>query len=237
MSLSREMDKGDVLHIHNGILLSHKKEHNCATCRDVVPSICFLFKGPNCPGSPLTEVLLWFRLAEVVPAEHHTEYTDEEMETFRAGIEHRCVSLPAPPQRPLHVGWAPAATPTTWDTAPPPRAEGWNPGMERRTGWLLELSSHTGRTLVRRPPGPPTFFWYYSIFSLNFLYDLWLQSQILFSVIRRISASGGADFQSWNGPGTSSFSLCGLVEPGRALQGSLMLTDSRLTHALLHLLG
>ena len=92
MSLSREMDKGDVLHIHNVILLSQKKEHNCATCRDVVPSICFLFKGPNCRGSPLTEVLLWFRLAEVVPAEHHTEYTDEEMETFRAGIEDRCVS-------------------------------------------------------------------------------------------------------------------------------------------------
>ncbi|CAI9170725.1 unnamed protein product [Rangifer tarandus platyrhynchus] len=81
--------------------------------------------------------------------------------------------------------------------------------MERRTGWLLELSSHTGRTL----------------------------SQILFSVIRRTSASGGADFQSWNGPGTSSFSLCGLVEPGRALQGSLMPTDSRLTHALPHRLG
>ena len=29
------MDKEAVVHICNGILLSHKKERNCATCRDV----------------------------------------------------------------------------------------------------------------------------------------------------------------------------------------------------------
>ena len=30
MSISRGMDKEDVVHIYNGILLSHKKERNCA---------------------------------------------------------------------------------------------------------------------------------------------------------------------------------------------------------------
>ena len=35
MSVNRGVDKEDVVRIHNGILLSHKKEHNCAICRDV----------------------------------------------------------------------------------------------------------------------------------------------------------------------------------------------------------
>lgn len=114
-------------------------------------------------------------------------------------------------------------------------AEGWSRAMERLTWWPLELSSHTG-TLVRRPPGPPAFFHTLTSFHC-FLYDFRLQSQILLSVIQRTSASGGADFQSWKGPGTLSFSLCGLVEPGRALQGSLMPTDYRLTRAVPHHLG
>ena len=29
------MDKEDVVHMHNGILLSHKKEQNCVICRDM----------------------------------------------------------------------------------------------------------------------------------------------------------------------------------------------------------
>ena len=33
MSISRGMDKEDVVHIYKGILLSHKKEWNCAICR------------------------------------------------------------------------------------------------------------------------------------------------------------------------------------------------------------
>ena len=35
MSINRGMDKEDVVHIYNGILLSHYKEQNCAICRDV----------------------------------------------------------------------------------------------------------------------------------------------------------------------------------------------------------
>ena len=35
MSINRGTDKEDVVHIYNGILLSHKKEPNCAICRDV----------------------------------------------------------------------------------------------------------------------------------------------------------------------------------------------------------
>ena len=35
MSINRGMDKDNVGHIHNGILFSHKKEHNWVTCRDV----------------------------------------------------------------------------------------------------------------------------------------------------------------------------------------------------------
>ena len=35
MSINRRMDKEDVAHIYSGILLSHKKERNCAICRDV----------------------------------------------------------------------------------------------------------------------------------------------------------------------------------------------------------
>ena len=35
MSIYRGMDKEDVVHRDNGILLSHKKEQNCAICRDV----------------------------------------------------------------------------------------------------------------------------------------------------------------------------------------------------------
>ena len=34
MSSNRGVDKEDVIHIQNGILLSHKKEQNCAICRD-----------------------------------------------------------------------------------------------------------------------------------------------------------------------------------------------------------
>ena len=29
------MDREDVVHIYNGILLSHKKEQNCAICRGI----------------------------------------------------------------------------------------------------------------------------------------------------------------------------------------------------------
>ena len=35
MPIDRRMDKEDVVHICNGILLSHKKERNCVICRDV----------------------------------------------------------------------------------------------------------------------------------------------------------------------------------------------------------
>ena len=35
MSINRGMDKEEVVHIYNGILLSHKKELNSATCRDM----------------------------------------------------------------------------------------------------------------------------------------------------------------------------------------------------------
>ena len=34
-SIDRRMDKEDVAHIYNGLLYSHKKEPNCAICRDV----------------------------------------------------------------------------------------------------------------------------------------------------------------------------------------------------------
>ena len=33
--VQEEMDKEDMVHIYNGILLSPKKEQNCAICRDV----------------------------------------------------------------------------------------------------------------------------------------------------------------------------------------------------------
>ena len=35
MSINRGMDKEYVVHIYNGILLSHKKERNWVICRDV----------------------------------------------------------------------------------------------------------------------------------------------------------------------------------------------------------
>ena len=35
LSISRRIDKEDIAHIYNGILLSHKKEWNWVTCRDV----------------------------------------------------------------------------------------------------------------------------------------------------------------------------------------------------------
>ena len=35
MSINRGMDKEDVVHMHNGILLSHEKEQNWVICRDV----------------------------------------------------------------------------------------------------------------------------------------------------------------------------------------------------------
>ena len=35
MSINRGMDKEDVVHIYNGILFSHKKEKDCAICRDL----------------------------------------------------------------------------------------------------------------------------------------------------------------------------------------------------------
>ena len=41
ININKETDKEDVAHIYNGILFSHKKEWNCAICRDVDgPSIC-----------------------------------------------------------------------------------------------------------------------------------------------------------------------------------------------------
>ena len=35
MSMKRGLDKEDVVHIYSVVLLSHKKEQNCAICRDV----------------------------------------------------------------------------------------------------------------------------------------------------------------------------------------------------------
>ena len=35
MSIKGGMDKGDVVQIYSGILLSHKKEQNNATCSDM----------------------------------------------------------------------------------------------------------------------------------------------------------------------------------------------------------
>ena len=35
MPINRGMDKEDVVYRYNGILLSHKKEQNCALCRNV----------------------------------------------------------------------------------------------------------------------------------------------------------------------------------------------------------
>ena len=35
MTVERRMDKEDVVHMYNEILLSHKKERNSAICRDV----------------------------------------------------------------------------------------------------------------------------------------------------------------------------------------------------------
>ena len=35
MSIDRQMGKEDVVHIYNGILLSHKQELNWVICRDV----------------------------------------------------------------------------------------------------------------------------------------------------------------------------------------------------------
>ena len=41
MSINRGMDKEDVVHIYNGILLSHRKERNWVICSDVdEPSVC-----------------------------------------------------------------------------------------------------------------------------------------------------------------------------------------------------
>ena len=41
MSINRRMDKDDVVHTYNGILLSHKKVQNGAICGDVdVPRDC-----------------------------------------------------------------------------------------------------------------------------------------------------------------------------------------------------
>ena len=34
MPIDRQMDKEDVVHIYNGISLSHKKERNWVICRD-----------------------------------------------------------------------------------------------------------------------------------------------------------------------------------------------------------
>ena len=35
MSINRETDKEDLVHVYNRILLIHKKEQNCAICRDM----------------------------------------------------------------------------------------------------------------------------------------------------------------------------------------------------------
>ena len=35
MPINRQMDKEDVVHIYNGILLSHRKERNWLICRDM----------------------------------------------------------------------------------------------------------------------------------------------------------------------------------------------------------
>ena len=41
MSITRWMDKEDMVHIYNGILLSHKKDQNGVICRDVgTPRVC-----------------------------------------------------------------------------------------------------------------------------------------------------------------------------------------------------
>ena len=42
MTIDRWMDKEELVHIYNGILLSHKKEQNRAICRDMAgPRDCY----------------------------------------------------------------------------------------------------------------------------------------------------------------------------------------------------
>ena len=35
MSIDREMGRENMVHIYNGILLSHEEEQNCFICRDI----------------------------------------------------------------------------------------------------------------------------------------------------------------------------------------------------------
>jgi len=45
MSTDRRMDKEDVVHTHNGILLTHKREWYCVICRDMDgPSLSYRVK-------------------------------------------------------------------------------------------------------------------------------------------------------------------------------------------------
>ena len=46
MSINRRIAEEAVVHIHNGIILNHKKEQNCVICKDMDgPRDCHTFTG------------------------------------------------------------------------------------------------------------------------------------------------------------------------------------------------
>ena len=61
MSINRGMDKEDVVHIYYGILFSHRKEQNCAICREM--------DGPR---------------------DSHTEWSKSEREKTNTVLTHIC---------------------------------------------------------------------------------------------------------------------------------------------------
>ena len=60
MSTNRGMDKEDVVHIYNGILLSHIKEQNWVICRDVDgPRGCHRVKSEREKQIPYINAYMW----------------------------------------------------------------------------------------------------------------------------------------------------------------------------------
>ena len=87
MSIDRGMDKDDVVHIYNGILLSHKNERSWVICRDVDgPRDCHREwskseKQISCINAYMWNLEEWYRWTYLQSRNRDTDVENKHMDT------------------------------------------------------------------------------------------------------------------------------------------------------------
>ena len=87
MSISRGMDKEDVVQVHNGLLFSHEKEQNCAICRDMDgPRDCHTVtsereKQVSCIKAYMWNLEKWYRQTYLQSRNRDRDIENKRMDT------------------------------------------------------------------------------------------------------------------------------------------------------------